>query len=240
MIRTILFFLFVGIFVLHSCNEKPAKRNTVKSSTESENYLSKIDSLLPGFINNRDYIIVYRFGSIQWSPVATILCIPKNELGKNKLNLLYFVCNVDPIINIPGELPSFIMFSIKMNNPDVTMEKLNLSSLTELSFTDFEKLKFERYSKEHLGEGFCSNYYVIRSASNNQLFLLDKTNKESQTNNYLKEIFRHISPMEYTQSLSLEKQCDTMTVLPDLLRNGKFHDLDSFNFSMKQDLSKYW
>ena len=93
--------------------------------------------------------------------------------------------------------------------------------------------------EEGLGEGFCSNYYVISDKTSNSIYLLDKTNPINETTTYLKTILRHISPMEYFQSLSLEHDCNKMEDLAIRLRELK--DLDTFNFAMVHDKEgRYW
>ena len=106
-----------------------------------------------------------------------------------------------------------------------------------MSFSDFVKYEHNVYSKNNVGEGYCSNFYLIKD-DDNWIYVLDKKHS-SNTSKFIKSILREISPMEYYQSLSLEKGCDTMTRLPEILRSGK--DLDTFEFAIIHGQEgRYW
>lgn len=219
--------------ILFSCNEKKSLLNE-NVKTEDQIYLETIDSILPKFINDKDFVIVYRYGSIQWTPYSTVICIPKNDLEKEKLNLLYFMCNKNYSSSlVEKDSPILSMFQLKIDNPAINMKTINLSDLEQMDFLKFQNLSHN----EVLGEGFCSNYYIIKKDKN--VYILNKKTIPNKTVTYLKSIFRHISPMEYLQSLSLENDCDTIQNLAIRLREMK--NIDTFNFAMIHDkVGRYW
>jgi hypothetical protein len=230
------FSLILAAFILFSCKEDQIN-STKKEQTSDERYLTQLDALLPHYINPRDYIIMYRYGSIEWTPWSAIICIPKKDLKKESIHVDYFMCNIDMDQMAIMNKPAMTMYSLKIDNPDVGVSPLDLHQLTKMSFQKLNKYLRNLYLNEHVGEGHCANIYLLRSQQSNAIYMLDKTNSSSMSR-CLKSICRKISAMEYYQSLSLEKECDVPTDLFADLRLGK--ELDTFHFAIDyQQLGMY-
>lgn len=218
----------IGIILLFACTEH-CYTIKKKDLTLNEVFINKLDSVLPRSINPKDYIIIYRYGSIEWCPYASIFCIHKKDLNQKRLNVDYYMCNFD----IDGEAiknkPTLSMYRLKIENPDLNANKLYLSNLTKMTFTKLNEYVRYRYLNPKIGEGYCSNLYLIKSQQSNSIYILNN-DQPTRLSNYLKVILRKISPVEYYQSLSLEKDCGTPTDLSSKLRLGK--DLDTFGFAL--------
>lgn len=218
--------VLIGIILLFACTEHSYTIKK-KNLTLDEVFINKLDSVLPRSTNPKDYIIIYRYGSIEWCPYASIFCIHKKDLNQKRLNVDYYMCNFD----IDGETiknkPTLSMYRLKIENPDIDANKLDMSEMTKLTFTKLNKYVRNMYLNTNIGEGYCSNLYLIKSKQSNSIYLLNK-NHSTGMSDYLKLILRKISPVEYYQSLSLEKGCGTPTDLSSKFRLGK--DLDTFDF----------
>jgi hypothetical protein len=225
----------IGIILLFACTEH---RYTIKKKnlTLDEVYVNKLDSVLPRSMNPKDYMIIYRYGSIEWCPYASIFCINKKDLNQKRLNVAYYMCNFDMDGETIKNKPTLSMYRLKIENPDLNANKLNMSKLTKMTFTKLNKYVRNMYLNTKIGEGYCSNLYLIKSQESNSIYLLNKDHSTRMAN-YLKLILRKISPVEYYQSLSLEKGCGTPTDLGSIFRLGK--DLDTFDFVLRDNYSNY-
>jgi hypothetical protein len=105
-----------------------------------------------------------------------------------------------------------------------------------MTFTKLNEYVRNMYLNTKIGEGYCSNLYLIKSQESNSIYLLNKDHPTGMSN-YLKVILRKISPVEYYQSLSLEKGCGTPTDLSSKFRLGK--DLDTFDFVLRDNYGNY-
>lgn len=228
---TYLFSLCLAVFLLYSCSEKPVVHSQ-KNLTLNEVFINKLDSMLPSHINERDYIIMYRYGSIEWTPYAAILCIAKKELHQKILHVEYFMCDVDMDGETLKNRPSCTMYRLNLENPDEHAKALDMSGLTKLSFPQLHHYVIDLYVMQHGGEGHCSNIYLIKSKQSNTIYLMNKSHN-SAIFKYLTSVWRKISAMEYDQSLSLEKNCDTLIDLSAKLRLGK--ELDTFDFAIDHE-----
>jgi len=220
--------LLFGIMILFACtshHEATKKRELA----QDEIFINKLDAVLPRSINQSNHIIIYRYGSIEWCPYASIICINKRDLNRKKLNVVYFMCYFDMEGETLKNKPTLSMYQLKIDNPDVNAHKLDLFKLTKMTFPQLNKYVRKMYLDPTIGEGYCSNLYLIKRHDSNSMYLLQK-NHPNRMSNYLKSILRKISPIEYYQSLSLEKECGTPTDLSSNLRLGK--DLDSFDFAI--------
>ncbi|MEN9699533.1 MAG: hypothetical protein RLZZ301_731 [Bacteroidota bacterium] len=213
-----------------SCSEE--KKPTQKSySSANEAYLQKIDSLLPSYINPNDYVIIYRFGSAEWTPWSSVCCIPKKELNKELLPVDYFKCEID-FDGVPRpNKPAISMYHLKIKNPDVKSKLSDFDELPKIKFASLDKFVSDFYKKLNYNEGYCANIYLIRCKQSNSIAILDKQTT-AKIVNYLKTTIRKISALEYYQSLSLEKDCGTSTGLSSKLRLGK--ELDTFDFAFQE------
>jgi hypothetical protein len=230
------FSIILASLILFSCKEHKIN-STKKEQTSDQRYLTQLDALLPRYINPRDYIIMYRYGSIEWTPWSAIICIPKKDLKKESIQVDYFMCNIDMDQMAMMNKPAMTLYQLKMDNPNGGVNPLDLHQLTKMSFQKLAKHLRNLYVNQHVGEGHCANIYLLRSQQSNAIYLLDKTNSSS-ISRYLKAIWRKISAMEYYQSFSLEKECDVPKNLYTNLRLGK--ELDTFHFAIDyQQLGMY-
>lgn len=218
----------IGIILLFACTEHGYTIKK-KNLTLHEVFINKLDWVLPRSMNPKDYIIIYRYGSIEWCPYASIFCIHKKDLNQKRLNVVYYMCYFDVDGETLKNKPTLSMYQLKIENPDLNANKLNLSNLTKMTFTKLNKYVRNMYLNPKIGEGYCSNLYLIKSQQSNSIYILNK-DQPTRLSNYLKVILRKISPVEYYQSLSLEKDCGTPTDLSSKLRLGK--DLDTFDFAL--------
>lgn len=225
----------IGMILLFACTEHS---DTIKKKnlTLDEVFVNKLDSVLPRSMNPKDYMIIYRYGSIEWCPYASIFCINKKDLNQKRLNVDYYMCNFDMDGETIKNKPTLSMYRLKIDNPDINANQLDLSEMTKLTFSKLNKYVRNRYLNTKIGEGYCSNLYLIKSQELNSIYLLNNDHSTGIAN-YLKAILRKISPVEYYQSLSLEKGCGTPTDLGSIFRLGK--DLDTFDFVLSDNYGKY-
>lgn len=206
--NTIVVFL---VLILLSCCTKSKESN---KDIKTESFFSVSERYLPNFLDS-SYTLIYRIGSIEWSPYITVLAIKSvKETTKSNGSFLYQFN-----FSIEGN-KSFMYESNYMNSYKINLKKDNIEDVERLKFSINDSI-LNTYNFN--GEGKCSNIYVVRKIGKSDCFIIDKNSNELDKE-LIKEIFRQISPQEHFQSFSLEKNCNQLDSLAYLLLKTGYID----------------
>jgi hypothetical protein len=209
------------VLILASCDGKTKNFN----NQIRDDVFGIIDSYVPKMINKKNYIFVYRSGSIEYASDYSLLCIPKKELFNKKINCFYLMLNnIDDIKymgrNFNEGEPKAIIYNFDLINN----KKMKLSKLNKLKK---EKLRNYRMKISRKGEGHRNNFYYISCDENNFVYVLDFTSSLNEKL-YFQSLFQQISSSEYLQAFSMNKVCDEKNYLIQKLKKNE--DLDTFKF----------
>lgn len=224
-------FVVLVSLMLNSCYNDSTKKENKNDNFQLKEFVSEINANLPKQIDESDYWMIYRIGSIEFCTEASVLCIPKNDVNKKDIKCSYFVMNFNSEVlnSSKGITPLSIQFEIVLSNQQ--KEKIdinNLKSLKKSEYNDYHNSK----SRRAKGEWHCGNEYLINPISNENIIILDKNSKDAEKEYFL-NLYKQVSPSEYYQSLSLESECkDQQELIPWLM--SKDAD-DSLHFLIKQE-----
>lgn len=199
------------VLILFSSCTKLKESETGKMT---KSYFSVSEENLPNFLDS-SYILIYRIGSIEWSPYSTVLAIKlDNKTHKSNVAFLFqFNFSIE-------EKKSFIYKTNYMKSYKINLKNVNIKDVERFKLNINDSL-LKTYNFN--GEGKCSNIYVIRKIGKSDCFILDKNSNE-RDKQWIKEIFRQISPQEHFQSFSLEKNCNQLDSLAYVLLKTGYID----------------
>lgn len=233
---SILFILLIG----NACSNKNEELS--KSSNNKKRGYTKfvdlVDGMLPKNIDKKKYLIIYRTGSIEYSSDYSVLCIPKEDLNKKKIQCSYFMLNNLAVFNpnnsvLDEDEPTILGFSFWLENRN--LKQILLSNLKSYTLDELDIYVRDKLIK-HPGEGHCNNFYFISSDNGDSLYVLD-VNSDIKEKNYFINLYKQISPSEYLQTLSLDNKCtnDGFELYIELNKN------DKYSFVLEHgDKGRYW
>ncbi len=222
-LKTLSKIIFLMFFVFTSCTQNSQKKSDF---TEEKFCPFKEDILiskkyLPSFITNKEYWIIYRLGSNEFSDECTVLCLPKKQMKQNEINCEYFSMNFytnDSVIvkNYQFKLNNTLKntdFFQKLNNKDMC------------SYSNIEK-ELEIIDGVSFCESHCCNHYFVDNLDN--IVIIPR--KSLVFKNLLKRLYQQISASEYYQSFSLDKECGEQF---DLYIKLKENMIDTLAFKIR-------
>lgn len=199
------------VLVLLSCCTKSKEPN---NDTKTESFFSISESYLPNFLDS-SYTLIYRIGSIEWSPYITVLALKTEKENPKNNSAFFWQFN----FSIEGKR-SFMYETNYMNSYKINLENNNIKAVERLKL-NFNDSLLNTYNFN--GEGKCSNIYVIRKFGKSECHIIDKHSNE-QNKNLIKEIFIGISAQEHFQLFSLEKNCKQLDSLAHILLKTGYID----------------
>lgn len=230
-IKTNRLLLILIVALISSCSDN-LEKNKIK--TESS-FFSLSDQHLPRFVDS-NYVLIYRIGSIEWSPYTTVFAVNLNDGNvKNTKNISAFLWQY----NFLSEGDKEIMF--EENYLTSYKFKIQLNDLAYFNSLQGNKNDSILNSYKFNGEGRCDNIYVVRRIGQSNCYIINSESKK-EDREFIKEIFAKISPQEHFQTFSLDQNCAEMDSLAfSLLKNGKIDDelqycidFESVKFQKKQ------
>ena len=203
-------------------------------------YLSVVNSYLPKYINDTEYILIYRIGSIEYATDVSVLCIKKKDIENMKENIVveYFMINNVDVFSLDNpqldeDEPKILGFKFDLKSP-FTTNKVDFKKLNGWEHDNLSKYLNGR-GQERMGEGHCSNVYYVSTGSN-LVYTIDHTS-DIMAKNIITNLFRQISPSEYFQTHSLNSICNNEPYLYLKLSSDSYRD--SFKI-VHDDIGKYW
>lgn len=183
-------FLSIIIFIFCSCTNHPVSKERKK--TDSSFLLQDVrtyESMIPETLKSGS-LMIWRTGSIQWSPEASVLIFPKkNPLPKGTCYYIEFY---------------FWPPYTKSNEEILKISSLNIKTDLKAFYKHQIKAQAVRYVI-HKGEGYCANQYFIKEPGSDFMYLI---NSDSVLSKETITIFRQISPQEHFQTYSLYPNCE--------------------------------
>jgi hypothetical protein len=194
-------FLVILVFLLST--SKCIKKKTKSDFFGYRKNLAKVLLQLPKGISRKDYFIIIRFGSIEFSSDYCVLCIPKKNLDKKSINCFYYkLNNIEPISNNSSsdveEVPRIIGYKLRLIN---NVRNINFNNLSSFTLNDIDNFVSSEM-RHHLGEGIFANYYFVLTQNVSKIYILNKKS-DVKIKKYFIHLFRQISPSEYLQTYSL-------------------------------------
>jgi hypothetical protein len=199
--------LIIGVFLVLIVLSCSGKSIYSEKNVKTVSFFSLSEKYLPNFLDS-SYTLIYRIGSIQWSPYITVLAL-KSDGEKPKYNLAFlwqFNFSIEGKRSFMYEknyMKSFIIHLKKGNIKDIEGLKLNIhdSIINNYNFN---------------GEGRCNNIYIIRKFGKSECLIIDKNSNE-QNKSLIREIFTGISAQEHFQLFALDKNCNQLDSLANLI-----------------------
>jgi hypothetical protein len=213
--------LFLFGLSMNGCTETAKPKIKPRQQFFIGQMLDQINGRLPKKINSKDYWIIYRIGDTYFSPMSTVLCLPKENISKSKFECEYFCFNDSFYPNIYTEFPEILGYRFVLENThqsNVSFEKLNKYDIEGLQNYIDEKVHNDKSQSAK-----CANKFFITSNTEDSLFALDN-NSNLLVRNYLISLYKQISPSEYYNSATLDNGCEFDTKLYNRLRNLSKHD----------------
>lgn len=194
--------LIVVSFVLIGCTTKKYSKDV-----KVDSFFSTSEDYLPNFLDT-SYTLIYRIGSIEWSPYITVLALKSNKEASKTTTAFLWQFN----FSIEGKTP-FIYENKYMNSYRINLENDNVKIVENFNL-DINDSILNNYAFD--GEGRCNNIYVVRKLGKSNCLIIDKNSNE-QTKKVIKDVFGRISAQEHFQSFSLDKNCEQFDSLAYLL-----------------------
>lgn len=234
-LKTLSKIIFLMFFVFTSCTQNSQKKSDFIKITTERNFdrelmycAYKEDVLiskkyLPSFITNKEYWIIYRLGSNEFSDEFTVLCLPKKQMKQNEINCEYFSMNFYTNDSVIVKNYQFKLNNT-LKNTDDFFQKLNNKDMCSYSY--FEKEQDIIDDGIPFCESHCCNHYFIDNLDN--IVIIPR--KSLVFKNLLKRLYQQISASEYYQSFSLDKECGEQF---DLYIKLKENLIDTLAFKIK-------
>jgi len=194
--------IIISLLFLEFCNIQKSNVDRLLSVTEEE--IGQIDSLIPKFIDSKNYISIYRFGSIFLSSnPGAAFCIKKTDIHKSVIPFKYISFN--EMFLCEGKLFTYKSSDVQIQMFSLEFENRKYKSFQINQFSQFNNIKMLK-NLNLKSESFCGNIYII--ANNDRYFLMNASNRISDSYKLLVSLMESVSQLERIQCLTLRKDCD--------------------------------
>nr|WP_294860045.1 hypothetical protein [uncultured Fluviicola sp.] len=226
------FLLFLTVLIALGCNQPSNTESPSKTNSVWKTEFEKMEEYLPRKFNSKDYFLIFRMGSNEFSSECTMLCIPKNKIKNKTITCDYFSINgtIDSDIQ-KLKIPTIVGHQLSLTNKFYHSD-LNLNKLQSIDFAKFDYFIDSR-PREYNGEWHCGNLYVINPNSEAPL-LLSRDSRKLERDFFI-SLYEQISPSEYFQCMALTRSCEDRQDLIVWLQTPQAND--SLNFKISEE---YW